>query len=86
MTDFLDKMILITGAALIAAFGVFLLVLLGTIWGMFVGWLVGLFFSNTLLPIFAAIGLKGFALWEIGGFLGFVGGFFRTAVTQKAAD
>ena len=61
----------------------FLVVILGTLFGWFAGWVVGLFFSDMLLPIFAAVGIKGFTLAHIGAFLGFVGGFFKANVTTK---
>ena len=66
-----------TGVALVLFASIlFVAVLLGTLLGWFAGWVVGLFFSDMLLPIFAAIGLKGFTLAHIGAFFGFVGGFF----------
>jgi hypothetical protein len=58
---------------------IMLLVLIGTLAGALVGWVVGLLFSETILGIFAALGLKGFAMWQIGAFLGFVGGFLRSS-------
>ncbi len=63
----------------------FVVVLLGTLLGWFAGWVVGLFFSDMLLPIFAAIGLKGFTLAHIGAFLGFVGGFFKAVQTNTSS-
>ena len=61
----------------------FAVIILGTLFGWFAGWVVGLFFSDILLPIFAAVGFQGFTLAHIGAFLGFVGGFFKASVTTK---
>ena len=74
-----------TGLAIsLFALILFSVVILATLFGWFAGWVVGLFFSDMLLPIFAAIGLKGFTLAHIGAFLGFVGGFFKShTVTKK---
>ena len=69
------------GAALVAAlFGIFF-ICLTTISGLIVGWVVGWFFTETILGIFAALGIKGFAMWQVGAWLGFVSGFFRTVKT-----
>lgn len=51
--------------------------------GAIVGWFVGLFFGETILGIFAAMGITGFKMWQIGLFLGFVGGFFKQAIKTK---
>ncbi len=73
-----------TGIALtLVAFIMFVAVLSGTVMGWFAGWVVGLFFSDMLLPIFTAIGLKGFTLAHLGAFFGFVGGFFKAHQTNK---
>ena len=79
----LGILLLILGAPTL----VMLLVLIGTLAGALVGWTVGLLFSETILGIFAALGLKGFAMWQIGAFLGFVGGFFRSSnIISNFAD
>ncbi len=73
-----------TGLALgLFALILFSVIILATLFGWFAGWVVGLFFSDMLLPIFAAIGLKGFTLAHIGAFLGFVGGFFKSHTVNK---
>ena len=79
----MNKGLTILGVALLAAIAFFLGILLNTLVGIFVGWVVGLFFSETILSIFAMLGIKGVAMWQVGAFLGFVGGFFRTTVTNK---
>ena len=44
--------------------------------GIIFGWIIGWFFGETILGIFAEIGIIGFSMWQIGAFLGFVGSFF----------
>ncbi len=73
-----------TGAALVLfALLLFGVILLATVFGALAGWVVGLFFADTILGIFAALGVKGFAMWQIGAFLGFVGGFFKSTTINK---
>ena len=69
--------VLAAGAALFAG-----LIILNALLGAGVGWVVGWFFSDTILGIFAALGVKGFAMWQMGAFLGFVGSFFRSTSTK----
>lgn len=57
--------------------------ILTTFMGAFSGWFIGLFFGETILGILSSLGITGFSMWQIGAFLGFVGGFFRTTVTAK---
>ena len=45
------------------------------------GWIVGLFFGNTILGILEQIGINGFSMWQIGAFLGFISGFFRKMIS-----
>ena len=73
------------GFLLIAA--VFVAVVLGTLFGALAGWIVGLFFDNTILGTLARFGVKteGLAMWQLGATLGFIGGFFRATV-QKSSD
>ena len=57
--------------------------LISTLFGAFAGWVVGLFFGKTILAFFAALGITGFKMWQIGAVLGFVGGFFRNSISVK---
>ena len=66
--------------SLIAALLIMVAVILSTVAGAFVGWLVGLFFDETILGIFACLGITGYKMWQIGAFLGFVGGFFHSTI------
>lgn len=80
----MEKAATIFGGALLVAAGVFFLVTLGTLIGACCGWVVGLFFGDTILGTFAQLGLHNVTMWQVGAFLGFVGGFFRTSVTSKS--
>lgn len=72
--------------AILAIFVIFLLMavspLLGALFGAFSGWVVGLFFGDTLLSIFSQLGVHA-SMWAIGAFLGFGGGFFRSHLTTN---
>ena len=72
--------------SLLAALLIVVVVLLSTLVGAFVGWLVGLFFDETILGIFACLGITGFKMWQIGAFLGFVSGFFRSSISSKRSE
>ena len=77
----MEKLVIGLGIALIAAFLVFVAVLFGTLIGALAGWVVGWFFETTILGMFAAFGITGFKMWQIGAFLGFVGGFFKASLS-----
>ncbi len=67
------------GGVVLAALAIFVAPILGTLGGAFCGWVVGLFFKETILGILAQVGIHGVAMWQVGAFLGFVGGFFRSS-------
>jgi len=71
------------GGLVVATGGIFVFVLLGTLMGALSGWVVGLFFSDTMLGILSQLGVKNIAMWQFGAFMGFVGGFLKTKVTAK---
>lgn len=50
--------------------------ILGAAFGAFAGWVVGWFFDETILGIFRQFGITA-EMWQLGAFLGFVGGFLR---------
>lgn len=56
--------------------------LVGFLFGAFSGLVVGLFFGGIILEFFRQIGIDGLAMWEIGGALGFIGGYFKTVVSK----
>jgi hypothetical protein len=66
--------------------GVFMFVILGTLLGGIAGWIVGLFFQGTILGIAAQIGIKNVSMFDLGCFLGFVGGFLKTKVSATVTD
>lgn len=64
---------------------IFIAVLLGPVFGGLAGWVVGLLFESTILKVLAAFGVTGIEVWELGAFMGFVGGFLKTTTTVKGA-
>jgi len=77
--------IVIAGLIAIAAF--LLLAIASTLIGAFTGWLVGLTpLGLAVMKIW--IGLTGIKcdLWELGAFLGFISGFFRSVLSFKDSD
>ena len=72
----------IVGSLLVVA-GLFIVVSFGTLIGALSGWVVGLFFGDTILGILACLGITGFKMWQIGAFLGFVGGFFKSSLSSS---
>lgn len=59
--------------------------LIGSLVGAFAGWVVGLFFEDTILSTLARFGVDtgGLAMWQLGCTLGFIGGFFKTSVSKS---
>lgn len=60
--------------------------LLGTFIGTIIGAVVGFVYPNTFAAVFTAAGFPALAalpLWQIGGVLGFIGGFFRSHLKQS---
>lgn len=64
---------------------VFLVPILGVLFGAFSGWVVGLFFTDTILGFLARLGVDtdGLAVWQVGAAMGFLGGFLKTSVSTK---
>lgn len=61
----------------------FVSVLANTLIGGIIGWIIGLFFEETILGILASIGIKGFSMFQIGIFLGFISCFYKTLIEWK---
>lgn len=74
----------VIGAAILVVGLMLLLPLLGALGGALSGWVVGWFFSETVLGFLAALGIKGFAMWQVGLALGFIGGFFKAVQTNNS--
>ena len=72
----------ILGGCLTALLFFILALIASTLIGAFVGWVVGWFFGNTILNFFAAVGIEGFSMAELGAVFGFIGGFFRGNITN----
>lgn len=51
--------------------------------GAFSGWVVGVFFGGTILGLLEQMGIQDVYMWQVGAFLGFIGGFFRTNVSTN---
>jgi len=78
------KSFLMTGMAIgMVAGAIMLFSILGTLFGAIGGWIVGLFFSNTITGVLASAGITGVKVWELGAFLGFMSGFFRSTVATN---
>ncbi len=73
----------ILGALTLSLAMLFVLPLLGALGGAFSGWVVGWFFSETVLGFLAGWGIKGLAMWQVGLSLGFIGGFFKAVYTHN---
>jgi hypothetical protein len=75
------------GGALMAVLivtAVIFMVILGTLFGAVAGWIVGLFFTDTILTTLGRFGVDTFGLtmWQLGATLGFIGGFFKSATAK----
>lgn len=79
----MDKFAKIVGGLFLGICGVFFFVILGTLMGALSGWVVGLFFSDTILGILAQFGIHNITMTQFGAFMGFIGGFLKTKVTAE---
>lgn len=73
----------VIGGSLALAFGLVTLIILGTFFGGVTGWIVGWFFADTILRVFAQIGIHDVTMFQLGTFLGFLGGFIRSTSYGK---
>ena len=64
---------------------IIVMVILGTFFGGIAGWIVGLFFTDTIMGTLNRIGVDtmGLTMWQLGATLGFVSGFFKSTKVQK---
>lgn len=81
MSDFAK---VVGGSVFVASF-IFLVPILGVLFGAFAGWVVGLFFAETILGFLSRMGMDiaGLAMWQVGAALGFIGGFFKATLSTK---
>jgi hypothetical protein len=75
-------MAVVLGAAVMVAAILFVAVLLSTVIGGIVGWIVGMVFPFVIVTLNTLMGTT-LTAFEMGAVLGFVGSFFRTSVTKK---
>ena len=84
----MDKILAGAITAVAAVALVFFIILLTTLMGALVGWVVGLFFSETILGTLSRFGIDvvGLQMWQLGATLAFVGSFFKAhqSNTNKA--
>lgn len=68
--------------AFVMVFTIIFMVILGTLFGGIAGWIIGLFFTDMIMTTLDAFGVRTFELsmWQLGATLGFIGGFFKSAV------
>lgn len=59
---------------------------LGVLFGAFGAWVIGLFFGDLILRFLAEFGIEGFAMWQIGACLGFVGGYFKSHHIERSRN
>lgn len=76
----MDTTLKVLGGTFAVLILLFLAPLLGVLGGAFGGWVVGIFFTDLIIGTLARFGVDtaGLAVWHLGAFLGFVGGFFKT--------
>jgi hypothetical protein len=77
----------LTGVTLLVAVTLLILPLTTTLLGAFTGWVVGLFFTETILGFLHRAGVNtiGLELWQVGAALGFMGAFFRGVTHARTA-
>ena len=79
----MDKVgkIFVTGFAALG--GIFVFAMISPLFGGIAGWVVGLFFGDTILGILGQLGVHNVTMFQFGAFMGFVGGFLKTKVTAQ---
>lgn len=82
-TSLVKITLIIIGVILLVTVLFALAILWSAAWGAFLGWLIGLLFGDFILALLAKIGITGFAMWQIGAFLGIIGMFFRSSKSSK---
>lgn len=79
----MDKVALCFGGVALTLGGIFFFVIMGTFLGGVAGWVVGLVFGDTILGIAGQLGMHNITMFQLGSFLGFIGGFLKTKVTAE---
>lgn len=78
----MENLVKAFGTIFLAIAGILFFTILGALMGALSGLIVGLVFSETILGIFTQLGIHDVAMWQIGAFLGWVGGFLKTKVSK----
>lgn len=63
---------------------IFLAAVGGAAFGAFGGWVVGLIYPNTIRAGLVAFHIGALEPWQLGCFLGFVGGFFKATLSSPS--
>lgn len=86
MAEFIGKLTLGFLGILAVVTAVVFIVIIGTLFGAVGGWIVGLFFTETIMGTLARFGVQttGFEMWQLGATLGFISGFFKTSMIRSA--
>ena len=81
----MDKFITGALAAIIVVSMVIFMVIMGTLFGGVAGWIVGMFFTDTIMQTLNRVGVDtmGMTMWQLGATLGFISGFFKSTKVQK---
>jgi hypothetical protein len=82
----MDAVAKLAGVMFFVALLILTMPMLGVLFGMFSGWVVGLFFEDMIVGFLRRLGADtaGLRLWQIGGAMGFFGGFLKTSVSSKS--
>lgn len=83
LLTFFVGIVIFIWASVAALVPMILIILAGSFFGGLGAWIVGWVFGDTILSIFAVLGLHGFTMWQIGIFLGFFGSYFRTTISTS---
>ena len=79
----MDKFASAIGVIFLGMTAIFFFPIIAVFFGALSGWIVGLFFEETILGILSQMGIKNVSMWQVGAFAGFFGGFLKTKVHQK---
>ena len=76
----------IIGGMMAIAILIFGMPLLGVLFGAFSGWVVGLFFTDTVIGFLGRLGVEtaGLEVWQVGAAMGFLGGFLKTSIHRSS--
>lgn len=86
MIEFIGKLTLGFFRILAVVTAVIFIVIIGTLFGALGGWIVGLFFTETIMGTLARFGVQtlDFKMWQLGATLGFISGFFKSSSFRSA--